>query len=504
MILNEDLLLLVFNTISKEPDVHIEHRQAAIRYASQVCQGWRNLILSASSIWGRLIWINPVQRLDWMQEVLERAETSSSLCATVELIGVSWGTQDGFVLSAFTLSALKKIWERLEEVDIDTASDLTDYGRKIESGLWKQMETSAPNLRVFVFCDSTWMDRSPSANLFNNNAPRLQEFTTHLLIAPQSASWFSHITTLYFIPESVEDICDAVLWAPCLRVLRLGEQLGELDLEIITPEDCDRVASLSSAILPRLARISDLQLSFDQFNALWSSRFVSPAESYTYIRVMMNDFEHDGEGQELKQAKLLGSLSNFFYHHAGITNSNIHNHDLQWHVEAGFNIITIEAQAHGTVPELYMKLYFDLDGLHDSKEWLPFFARAITEYARSTTNFHLSILGIPGDFLRFKVFDSLLFSLEAVKTTRLDMTNLQLYNEMEEKGRSLFPNLQAIYYVLWRKIHAIELIQLKAFLMRRVKAGRPVSSINFEDPKNDDDKIYKALHDVSGLQIICG
>ncbi|KAF4609446.1 hypothetical protein D9613_012941 [Agrocybe pediades] len=503
MILNEDLLLLVFNTISKEPDVHIEHRQAAIRYASQVCQGWRNLILSASSIWGRLIWINPVQRLDWMQEVLERAETSSSLCATVELSGVSWGTQDGFVLSAFTLSALKKIWERLEEVDIDTASDLTDYGRKFESGLWHQMETSAPNLRVFAFCDSTWMDRSPSANLFNNNAPRLQEFTTHLLIAPQSASWFSHITTLYFIPESIEDVCNAVLWAPCLRVLRLGEQLGELDLEIITPEDCDRVASLSPAILPRLARISDLQLSFDQFNALWSSRFVSPAESYTYIRVMMNDDGYDDEGQELKQAKLLGSLSNFFYHHAGITSSNIHNHDLQWYVEAGFDFITIEAQAH-TVPELYMKLYFDLDDDHDSNDWIRFLARAITEYARSTGNFNLHIAGNLEKFLCFDVFDSLLLSLASVEMIRFDLKTLQYYCELEENGRPLFPKLQTIHYVLRRGIYAIELKLLKTFLMRRVKAGRPVSSIHFEGPKNDDDTIYNALHDVGGLQITCG
>ncbi|KAF4616796.1 hypothetical protein D9613_008253 [Agrocybe pediades] len=273
MLLNDDILLLVFRTIPNTRDIHVEHRQATIRCASQVCQRWRNLILPASYIWGRLLWVNTRQNVKWMAEVLERAKTSTLVSMTLE---PRMFFHQPF-LRYFVLRVLEDTWERLEELEIYLYC--YDLSCNVKKAIRQYLKTPAPKLRVFAM--STWMDDALQRTLFNNSAPLLRNFTCYNL--PPPSSWLSRITTLKFTPGTVKDILNAVSWAPCLQVLHLGSQGNKPKPVHLSLEDCERVVSMSPTILARLARVDMLYLSIDEFNALWCSRYQSPAELYSHI-----------------------------------------------------------------------------------------------------------------------------------------------------------------------------------------------------------------------------
>ncbi|KAF4609450.1 hypothetical protein D9613_012943 [Agrocybe pediades] len=495
MLLNDDILLLVFSTIFNTRDIHVEHRQATIRCASQVCQRWRNLILPASYIWGRLLWVNTKQNVKWMAEVLERAKNSTLVWMTLEPCLYSVYSEPFF--GCFVLRVLNDTWERLEELDINFS-----YNSRcnVKKAIWQYLKTPAPKLRVFSL--SSWMDDALQRTLFNNSAPLLRSFTCYNL--PQPSSWLSRITTLKFTPDTVKDILSAVSWAPCLQVLHLGSQGNKPEPVHLSLEDCERVVSMSPTILARLARIDMLYLSIDEFNALWCSRYQSPAELYSHI-VIRVAFDEEappqpGEAQELNYSGFIDALSNFFYHHAGITTANIQNYDLEWKVEADYTYIIVEVKA-SRVPELYMKLRFNC-GFSEPDELKPFLARAVTEYARHTKNFYLTIVGNLKEYQSLEIFHFLLSSLEDVESATLDITSICYFNEMEERtGQCLFTKLKAASYKSQYGLLEEELCDLKTFLMRRVRAGHPLSTIDFQVPENNQAEIFHALKEVPGLQI---
>ncbi|KAF9536566.1 hypothetical protein CPC08DRAFT_717802 [Agrocybe pediades] len=394
MLLNDDILLLVFSTISNIRDVHVEHRQATIRCASPVCQRWRNLILVASYIWGKLLWVNSKQNMKWMADVLERAKRVTLVSMTLEPRLYNDYVIPFFKFRIFVLRVLEDTWERLEELEIN----IRDFNRSchVQKAIWQYAKTPAPKLRVFAL--SSGMDIVLQQTLFNNSAPLLQSFTCANL-PPPSSSWLSHITTLKFTPDTVNDILNAVSWVPYLQVLHLGSQ-GNKDHVYISLEDCERVASMSPTILVRLARVDMLFVSFDEFNPLFSSRYQSPAEAYSHIVIA---FEEQAPPQ-FNYSGFRNSLSNFFYHHAGITTSNTQNYDLEWKVEADYAHIFVEVKAC-RVPELYMQLYFDFCFRTDPDEFRPFLARAIAEYARHTKKFYLSVVGNLKEYERLETFD---------------------------------------------------------------------------------------------------
>ncbi|KAF4614800.1 hypothetical protein D9613_002522 [Agrocybe pediades] len=503
MHLNDDLLLLIFNTISTDRNVDIGRRQATIRYASQVCQRWRDLILPASYVWGRLVWVNRNQDFHWMKEVFERAKTASLLSVRLHGQRGSWQEEKDRPFNSLAITVLQNVWHRLEDVHISYRTDLySRSGREFHDYLWEQIRNPAPSLRSIVIHDlNPFMTNPLPVDTFNGSAPLLQELSCIRATIPSPNPWLSRITTLVFTPQSLEDIINAVSWAHDLKVLRLGEHLD--DRAFFRPEDQGRLKLMSPIILPRLARIGGLSLSFEAFTALWSSRFMSPAESYSNISISIHE-THVKEGQDPGPSQFLTALSNFFYHHSGITTSNIHNHGVQWYLEADYNVLVIEVSTLSD-PELYMKLSFDWGEDGNYREITPFIARAITEYAMCTKHFQLRFVGNMKGYIRNQVFDSLLLSMEDVESITVGYTSLQYYDELEKReGRELFTKLRTVYFAPAHGMYDRLLDEVKAFLMRRVEAGRPVSTIQFSDPNEDKSKILRALQEVSGLRITWG
>ncbi|KAF9549173.1 hypothetical protein CPC08DRAFT_823459 [Agrocybe pediades] len=499
--LNDDIFFYLFTTIAanRDSDWHIRDRQDAIRCASQVCQHWRDMILPAYGIWRRLIWVNKGKGLDWMKLVLERAKRSPVLSVTVELQDwLSW-VETSNTIPSFAIDVLNHNWEKFEEVDITICArtfaflNTSNYNRILD-----QLKRPAPNLRIFALRDlEAWHSRPLTLELFNNSAPLLRDLTYTPFRIHRSASWLTQLTNLDFTPHSMRNVLNVISWAPRLRWMGLigcmGQQRPLLD-------ECATVASTSPTILARLARITDLSISLDVFNALWSSRILSPAEAQSHITVPVIQPVTD----QNQHSQFLISLSNFFYHHSGITSSNIHERNLQWSVEAAWASITFVAKAHSdnTLKPTDIQLRFEFD-VDDSLTGRRFLVRAMTEYARSAASLHLFFVGGLEDYVNLEILDSLLLSMEGVETITLDGTSLRYYNAVEKSRGPLFPNLKVVHYNARSTRYKDTLCHLQDFLMRRVGAGRPVvQTIHFSNPKDDANRIYSALKGVPGLRIL--
>ncbi|KAF9542667.1 hypothetical protein CPC08DRAFT_801825 [Agrocybe pediades] len=468
MHLNDDPLLLTFNTIATSRDNPVGVRQATIRHASQVCQGWRALFLSASYIWGRLIWINRVQKEDWMKRVLERAKTTSLLSAVLDGEGRPWSAKPERIFYSLAISFLQTAWESLEEMHISYRSSISQLARKFNREIWEQIANPAPNLRSFAIRESggdedMYINPLPvtsTVDMVSGRAPLLQDFTCIPYRIPHPDSrWLSRITSL--------------------RRFHASFYGGNRRCRLL----CAETPGIATRQGP------------------WggSSRFISPAESYSSIFISLHETDITEEPQRLR---LLDALSNFFYHHAGITTSN-----------GCTDYIVIQVHAPSN-PELYMKLSFHLKGGdYDYKETARFFAHAIMDYAHCTTHLHLFFRRKHRvrNYMRAKVFDSLLLSMHDVESITLGYKSLEYYDGLEEKkGKQLFTKLKTVTYVP-EATHVATRVEdgplhqlLKAFLMRRVQAGRPVSTLHLEDPENNEDKVCKVLHEVSGLQVSWG
>ncbi|KAF4616408.1 hypothetical protein D9613_008249 [Agrocybe pediades] len=513
MNLNDDLLLLIFNTVATSKKDYVEKRQTTIRYASQVCRRWRELLLAASYIWGRLVWINLLQKSDWMEEVLERAKSTSFLSMTLDTSRVLRSGDKEHDFISLSLRILKDIdiWGlKLEELTILVARDYHRNNKNFYNSLCDQLQKPAKNLRTFTVYDpSSCLDHTKMLNLFNNIAPSLQNFscTPHRCIPSQhSSSWLSHITTLRFCPSFMEDILDAVTWAQCLRILRIDTNA----CSTFSSRHNTDVEAMSSAVLQRLAMIK-LRMWIGTFNALWSSRFISPVESYSVIYIDMDSEVASEEHDELERSKFLVALSNFFYHHEGITISNIHKYDLQWLLVSHKRRIQITVTGHPShIPEpVYMRLVFHL-GDGDPNNFKSFLTHSIAEYIHGTKDFYFT----PMDCLHSgsEAFDFIVSSLDAVESLSLDTMSLVYYDRLEQKQGSqqplLFPKLLTVCYMHYHsapfKLDEDDVRRLRAFLLRREHAGRPVSAtidLVGSEIRDEIDKICRTLHGLSGLRI---
>ncbi|KAF4613116.1 hypothetical protein D9613_010854 [Agrocybe pediades] len=147
-ILNEDLLLKIFLEITKDALNLSRDEQRpiiAIRRCSQVCRHWRSIIVSSSSIWGRLIDLDLLTGQttdDWMKEVVRRAGE-----ALLWVYGEYYNTQDRFLLTF-----LQDNWGRVELLVITawhTSSDKTLALLEDQKATWSFLLKPAPRLRWF-------------------------------------------------------------------------------------------------------------------------------------------------------------------------------------------------------------------------------------------------------------------------------------------------------------------------------------------------------------------
>lgn len=86
------------------------------RRCSQVCQEWRRIILSSSSLWGRLLDLNLLQQSThhWREEVLRRTGTSAPIWITM----TSYPEPIPQVVEDFLFKVMNEHWNRIEVLDI--------------------------------------------------------------------------------------------------------------------------------------------------------------------------------------------------------------------------------------------------------------------------------------------------------------------------------------------------------------------------------------------------
>ncbi|KAF8802064.1 hypothetical protein BYT27DRAFT_7113497, partial [Phlegmacium glaucopus] len=77
--LNNDVLYYIFKLNADM--FSYEDALSNTRKVSQVCQGWRNIILGSPSMWGRLLDFDSLRWSsdNWQNEVLRRSGSSSTL-----------------------------------------------------------------------------------------------------------------------------------------------------------------------------------------------------------------------------------------------------------------------------------------------------------------------------------------------------------------------------------------------------------------------------------------
>ncbi|KAF9560884.1 hypothetical protein CPC08DRAFT_817989 [Agrocybe pediades] len=178
--LHEEILWIIW---LENTEAHHDHRLSTARYSSQVCRKWRNLMLTSSSIWGRLLDLNIWN--PWMEEVMSRSGKAPLWIVTGAICKWPWD-----YLSDFLLNFISDSWARIERLHI--YDDLrpyphgptTEYSRNAREQCWLDLfSRPAPLLEEFKFHYLT-KDDDPDAwhaplPWFNSLAPRLRMFSVY-------------------------------------------------------------------------------------------------------------------------------------------------------------------------------------------------------------------------------------------------------------------------------------------------------------------------------------
>ncbi|KDR69075.1 hypothetical protein GALMADRAFT_145798 [Galerina marginata CBS 339.88] len=215
-----------------------------LRHSSQVCERWRRLILSSSSLWGQVINITCLESDEWREEVLRRTG-QSLLCV------LGGNRHDG--LSGYQEIAVDLVysyWDRIRWLELNFADSRCQDGR-----LWKTFERSSDVLEIFRVTLFSYEQANetytpilsdPDFVIFSNHAPALRTFYAPNIRFNYDAPWLAH---LHYLALSA--------------AASAGDVLGMLthmpQLECLVDEDSNAIhrtgASLSHIMAPALSQI---------------------------------------------------------------------------------------------------------------------------------------------------------------------------------------------------------------------------------------------------------
>ncbi|KAF9551906.1 hypothetical protein CPC08DRAFT_714970, partial [Agrocybe pediades] len=209
----------------------------AIRRCSQVCRHWRSIIVSSSSIWGRLIDLDLLTGQttdDWMKEVVRRA--GEALLWVYGEIGSYYNTQHRFLLTF-----LQDNWGRVEllVVDAHTSSNKTLALLEDQKATWSFLLKPAPRLRWFYFILRSYYYGYPSLGtesgpplltgpIFKDSAPLLTDFhissPAYFTFSIQ-APWIPNLCAVKFSTNfTMEEVLMALQRMP--RLAELAVDIG--------------------------------------------------------------------------------------------------------------------------------------------------------------------------------------------------------------------------------------------------------------------------------------
>ncbi|KAF9558642.1 hypothetical protein CPC08DRAFT_763823 [Agrocybe pediades] len=187
------------------------------RHCSQVCQQWRNIFLSSSSIWAKMIDVDSLeQKTDkWREEVVSRAGQVP--------LWVYGRVQRGMV--DFVGQFLKNNWPRIQAVGICELS-LTTLSLREHREMWACLSRPAPNLRrMDILISDSYQRTVLLGPLFGNDAPALKELqiASSTYKFEKTASWIRNLSAVTFYKSfSTKEMLEALEYMPQLMHLKVA------------------------------------------------------------------------------------------------------------------------------------------------------------------------------------------------------------------------------------------------------------------------------------------
>ena len=207
-----------------------------LRWSSQVCQSWREIILEAPSLWSRVIDLDVlrISPLKWREEVIERTGD-----APLHVKGRVYesGDQNLFVWIISTFGA------RIRHLDVFGVADT----RSLASAR-SFLQYPVPCLESFKLQIGRIMPSSDhSLSLFSNNAPSLRSYFHTGIHFDIETPWLSNLCNLY--------LCSHIGLCELLQILSRTARLESLKVERGVLDDPGSEAPLCHATLIYLKEI---------------------------------------------------------------------------------------------------------------------------------------------------------------------------------------------------------------------------------------------------------
>lgn len=163
------------------------------RFTSQVCREWRDVILSSTAIWGRLIdFVSFDQKSTrWRDEVISRSGSTSLLWVVEGETTTYVGSPRMSGSRSFLLRFIADHWERIEKIFVNRWSGED----------WNFLCHPAPYMKEFeihTMFDARAVDHSSSLPdpMFSDHAPRLRSFQTTGAYCDLSLGWSENLRKL--------------------------------------------------------------------------------------------------------------------------------------------------------------------------------------------------------------------------------------------------------------------------------------------------------------------
>ncbi|KDR81180.1 hypothetical protein GALMADRAFT_136220 [Galerina marginata CBS 339.88] len=220
--------------------------------SSQVCREWRDLVMNASSLWGRVIDLDILWSVhsDWRKEVFARTgDAPLSIRGGINPRNTRSLYVDPDALTFFDL-IIDKQWTRIRVLDIWVHQNLTAiFAPRILTAVRKP----APMLEIFKVLGYSSLLSQPD-NFFFEDAPRLYAFKASGVPVNLNSSWLQQLRELGLsFTRPRPQILGILTLTPLLETLTLDGFLPYEDQMPIGIGPSQRQQSIS---LPRLRVIN--------------------------------------------------------------------------------------------------------------------------------------------------------------------------------------------------------------------------------------------------------
>ncbi|KDR74390.1 hypothetical protein GALMADRAFT_250306 [Galerina marginata CBS 339.88] len=454
-----------------------------LRLTSQVSASWRELAISAASLWGSVINLNHLNQKKghWRDEVLKRSKLS--------LLCVKGKTGSSLQSAEFFASILTDHWHRIRILDLEKSGNIEYIGVQVLITLFSR---SAPFLENFTV--PTLYSRPGSAPLiddafriFSDNAPFLRNFK-HFTVMPSHihAPWMSQLRRLVLIqPISAHKFIGA------LSSMSLLESLTAT-CHLIKDSRMNPLPVVTVSRLNQLYFNCNLATSTEWIHILSK---ITPATDCS-LRFVFHLSNREAQLTATDMALAMSLLSNYSQRHFNTCKA----------LSVGLLIKPTSIILLDTEKIAFSKDDVGLDRFEFSlSQSSPFPSRASPSVLESIGQCHwnsvetlkLSIedpIG-PSD-INFIKFVSSLISLTSLTVWP---RTLQLLSRIPTHLVStLFPCLQDLCYIT-EEAQQSDSVILKPFLKLRKKVGRPISVLYLGGDyiQNQDFRFLDVYHDLT-------